>query len=112
MTLHVLETLAFATDDNKLYQPQGHYSIQNYQLNGLNNHYRAHSYPITLRPRKSAHHQSKSHKEHYSKHHHSRHKKQPEAESTSSVFDGRSFGLRGKKITIQPSRWVIIILYC
>lgn len=118
--LHVLETLAIAADENERVPEMNAdmYALgfnQNVPMNSHGNHYRGYSYPITLRPRKSAHHgsQSRSYKGQYSKYHHhssSKHRKEPDASKASGVFDGRSLGLLGKKMTIQSSRYVYSLL--
>ena len=119
IVLHVLETLAIAADDNeRVPEMNGDmYALginQNFPMNSHGNHYRGYSYPITLRPRKSAHHgsQSSSYKGQYSKYHHqssSKHRKAQDVghdSRASGVFDGRSLGLLGKKMTIQSPRYV------
>ncbi len=101
--LNVLETLAIATDDNHQSSPPGFYTIQNYQMNGLDHqHHRSHSYPISLRPRQtsSSHRQSKSNRGSYSKHHKQQSKKKSDTESV-AVYNGGVFGLHGKRMTMS-----------
>ena len=84
-------------------------------MNGLDNHYRANSYPITLRPRRhsASHEQSKSHRGSYSKHHQQGHKRQPETGQTASaVSDERGFGLHGKKMTMRATKYAQLNVVC
>lgn len=99
--LHVLEMLAIATDDNHQASP-GFYTIQNYQMNGSDHHYRANSYPITLRPRmtSASHDKSKSHRDSYSKHHQQRPKRKLANTESVAVHNGSAFGLHGRKMTM------------